>query len=99
MKRKDWKALIDSLPANLSPRQAAKFLKRPEGTVRYWIARLNYRFADGRHKWSDERLARARTFDYGNVDWSMRDCQLARQYRVSRERIRQIRILLDKPKV
>lgn len=99
MSRKDWQALIDSLPCNLSPRQAARFLKRPEGTVRYWIAKLGYRFADGRRKWSDERLCKARTFNYADIDWGMRDCQLAKKHGVTRERIRQIRVLLNKPKV
>lgn len=95
-----WKATIRSLPPGLSLTQAAQHLDKPFGSVRHWIMRLGYKFTDGRSLcWPESRKRKCRTLDPAQVDWSQTNIAIAKQFGVSRERVRQIRQAMNIKKV
>ena|SRR3990172_835602 len=98
MKRGHWKSLIASLPPGLTQTGAANFLKQPAKLVRDWIIKAKYDFKDGRKgPWSEARRRNSQKLDWRRVDWSKRDCEIARwiqqhkNINISRERVRQVR--------
>lgn len=92
MTEKDWKSRIRQLPKGLTLQQAATRLKVKYHTARHWIKRINYKFSDGRQFiWTEQmRLDRAKV-DPSKLDWSKPNVVLARENKISRERIRQLR--------
>lgn len=100
MRAKQWRRLIEKLPPGLGQCEAAKILRKPPGTVRFWLLKLGYKFKDGRcQKWSQERHAKQRTVDYGAIDWTQRNIDISRATGLSRQRIHQIRAELGIAKV
>ena len=95
--RKDWERIISSLPPGLTQWEAAKRLNRSPDTVRGWLLRLNYPYTDGRTCiWDEDRPHRQRKLPFKSVDWSLPNVVIARQFKVSRERVRQVRERLGK---
>jgi len=95
--RKDWERIISSLPPGLTQWEAAKRLNRSPDTVRGWLLRLNYPYTDGRTCiWDENRPNRQRKLPFKTVDWSLPNVVIARWFRVSRERVRQVRERIGK---
>lgn len=100
MNRDDWQKLIASLPANLTQTQSAKFLRLPQGAVRHWIKKLNYRFRDGRRRrWTEAQKQARRRCQPSRIDWSKPNVTISREVGLSREAIRQLRASLGISKV
>lgn len=92
MKLKEWKPLVASLPQGLTVKAAADYLGHNYATVRLWLVRFKYRFTDGRkHAWPLKRRMGITKIDPKRVDWSKSNIAIAKQFNVSRERVRQIR--------
>jgi hypothetical protein len=91
LNKTEWKILITAVPHGLTLQAAVKFLGLNYGISRYWLKRYGYQYADGRAVWTPERKRKARWFDHDEIDWSKKNTQIARQFKVSRERIRQLR--------
>lgn len=81
--RKKWFAKISRLPPGLDLAKAVKMLREPYGAVRRWAVLFGYRFPDRRRSVSREQ--------WGKVDWTLRDAQIARELGVTRECVRLVR--------
>jgi hypothetical protein len=100
MKRAQWKQLVDRLPNGMSQVAAARYLGMKETTVRYWLLKLGYRFADGRKFcWPSKRRLALTKFVSNKANWTRTNADLAREFGVSRERVRQVRAQLKIKKV
>jgi hypothetical protein len=86
-----WKDIIASLPKGLTIAQAAKLLRYSETLVRR-------RMEDVGYKWAVVEKSRVPPWAK-DLNWKLANSELARNLCCSRERIRQIRDLLGKPKV
>lgn len=87
--------LIESLPQGLTFEEAARRLQQNYQAVRYHIIKFGYQAVDGR-KFSQ---ADRRQLDPTQVDWSQSNIAIAKQFTVSRERVRIIRQQLNLPPV
>lgn len=86
-----YRQLLKSLPSGLTQKEVATRLGLPYQTARQLIARARYRSEDGR------RFRPGRKFVPENADWTASNADLAREFGVSRERVRQFRKALGKP--
>ncbi len=89
--RTEWAVLVGQLERGLSLQTAVRKLGKNYGIARYWLKRLGYQYSDARTAWTVERKRKSRWFDHDRIDWSQPNVQIARQFKVSRERIRQLR--------
>ena len=85
------KDIIKSLPPGLTLAKAAKLLRYSQSSVRRWMEATGYEWAK-----NEKSLVPKWAMD---IDWSIPNSDLARNLGLSRERIRQVRDLLGKPKV
>lgn len=76
-------------------RDLALAIHQKLGTARAWAIKVGYKYSDGRSVWSENRLRSARTFNYGAIDWTLPNVDIARRHGISRERVRQIRKSLN----
>ena len=88
--RQAWFDRFRTLEAGLSLKQVAERLSEPYASAAFWAKCFNYPFT---------KLARGRksNIDWDNVDWSLKNCELARQLGVTGERVRQIRLARNLP--
>lgn len=100
MNKLDWQKLIESLPTGMTQVGASRHLKLPQGAVRHWIKKLNYRFKDGRcRRWTEAQKQARRRCQPSRIDWSKPNVVISREVGVSREAIRQLRASLGIAKV
>ena len=83
--RDRWFKHFEKLKPGLSLQQVSKQLKENYASVYRWAELFDYRFPDLR------RSGRVSSSQWDEVDWSRRDADLARELKVSRERVRQVR--------
>ena len=88
--RQAWFVRFQTLEAGLSLKQVAERLAEPYASAAFWAKCFNYPFT---------KLARGRKshIDWNTVDWSLKNCELARQLGVTGERVRQIRLARNLP--
>lgn len=82
--RKLWFARFEALEPGLTLRQLAERMTQHYASVAFWAKCFKYSFS---------RLQRGRKslIDWNSADWSLKNCELARHFGVSGERVRQIR--------
>lgn len=81
--RSKWFAKVAELPPGLDLAGAGRLLGEPYGAVRRWAVRFGYQFPDRRRAVSPEQ--------WGKVDWTCRDADIARELGVTRECVRLVR--------
>jgi hypothetical protein len=81
--RKAWFEKIAKLSPGLDLAQAVRTLREPYGAVRRWAVLFGYEFPDRRRTVSPQQ--------WGRVDWSRRDADIARLLGVTRECVRLVR--------
>lgn len=86
-----YREAVRSLPPGLTQKEAACRLGLPYQTARQLIERHRYRAEDGR------KFRSGKKFLPDQADWTASNADLARQFGVSRERVRQWRKHLGKP--
>lgn len=86
-----WIKLIRHLPPGLTLDQAAGVFRRSKNLVRRKLVSQGYRIATERKQKLPEWVGRA--------NWALPNVVLAKQFDLSRERVRQFRNLLNMPKV
>lgn len=100
VKSNEWQSVLEQLPPNLSQAEAARFLGLKHTTVRRWLILLGYQFKDGRaSSWTIRRRRSQMKFIAERADWSLPNIVIAKKFKVSRERVRQVRAELGKKKV
>lgn len=100
VKSNEWKEILKQLPPNLSQAEAARFLGLKHTTVRRWLLLAGYKFKDGRaSSWTVSRRRSQMKFIWERADWSKSNIEIAKQFNVSRERVRQVRAERGKKKV
>src|SRR5262249_44162890 len=82
--RQRWYKRFRALPTGLSLRQMAERLDQPYASIAFWAKVLRYRYVL-------QRRGRKTEIDWDGVDWSARNCDIARRLGVSGERVRQVR--------
>ena len=96
MKRnRNWEQAIASLVASLTFQEVAKRLGVNYQVARRIINEYGYKAVDGRKFGQVEN----RKLEPDKVDWRMSNVDIARQFGVSRERVRFVRNYLGKPKI
>lgn len=91
MKKADWSKLIESLPQAMTQCEAARKIGKHPATVRYWLIKLHYPFADGRCVgWERQQRKTRPKFDPDKADWSLSYAELGRQFGVSRQYVHQV---------
>lgn len=85
--------LVRSLPPGLSQIEVARRIGLPYQSARQVIARCKYKSADGRAFSQNTK----RRLMAEQCDWKRSNADLAREFGVSRERVRQMRDQLGKP--
>ena len=88
--RQRWYERFRQLPGELSLRQIAERLDEPYASIAFWAKLLRYRYAP-------QRRGRKTSVDWDRVDWSQRNCDIARSLGVSGERVRQVRAARNMP--
>jgi hypothetical protein len=88
--RQQWHQRFAALPPGLSLRDVASRLDQPYASVAFWAKLMKYPFAP-------QRRGRKSDIDWDRVDWSRRNCDIARDLGVSGERVRQIRVARQIP--
>jgi len=83
--RDRWFKKFAGLKPGLSLQQAAKKLRQSYTSVYRWAQMFGYDFPDLR------RQGRVSDNAWDDVNWSLRDAEIARELDVSRERVRQVR--------
>jgi hypothetical protein len=81
--RKAWFDKISKLAPGLDLAQSARALREPYGAVRRWAVLFGYQFPDRRRTVSPQQ--------WGRVDWTRRDADIARSLGVTRECVRLVR--------
>ncbi len=97
MSREDWKSAIARLKPGLSYVQAAEKLGQSYSVTRKWLIIFKYRRVDGRGNSMVRRNAMLN--EYSGIDWRKSNVLLALECGKTRERMRQVRCLLRKPKI
>jgi len=87
MSRTIWKRIIAELPPNLTLAELCQRLDKKYQTVRRAMRVYGYACFDGRRF----AMIKYRKLKPEAVDWSLPNCEIARQFNVSRERVRQVR--------
>jgi hypothetical protein len=82
--RMEWHRRLAGLPDGLSLREMSERLGQAYASVAFWAKLMRYGFVP-------QRRGRKSTIDWDSADWSKRNCDIARQFGVSGERVRQIR--------
>ena len=95
MKNRRWEIEIRKLLSGLTIKEVACRLRVPYQTARRIIREYKYRTVDGRCYGQNDR----RKFHPREADWKLSNIALARQFKVSRERVRAVRWQLGKPRV
>lgn len=94
-KKKDkWLPKLQSLPPGLNAREAAQRIGVSEVYVRTLLRQYGYEPARGNYGWN----AKIPIKTWKKVNWSMRDCDIARELKVTRERVRQMRLSCGCPR-
>jgi hypothetical protein len=88
--RKRWYERFRALAIGLSLRQIAERLDEPYASIAFWAKLLRYPYVP-------QRRGRKTDVDWDGVDWSARNCDIARQLGVSGERVRQVRAARNIP--
>ena len=88
--RLQWHARFAALPLGLSLQELSRRLDQPYASVAFWAKTMEYPFVL-------LRRGRKSSIDWDRADWSLRNCDLARQLGVSGERVRQIRLARHQP--
>jgi hypothetical protein len=88
--RQRWHERFRALPMGLSLRQIAERLDEPYASIAFWAKLLRYRYVP-------QRRGRKSEIDWERVDWSTRNCDIARRLGVSGERVRQVRAARNMP--
>jgi hypothetical protein len=83
--RDKWFEKFAQLRAGMNLQQVAASLSEAYASVYRWADLFQYPFPDLR------REGRVSTRDWQEVDWCLRDADIARQLGISRERVRQVR--------
>lgn len=88
-----WEEAIGDLPKGLTATQAAHRLKKPYALTWRWLNHFGYDSPDtrGKHVRSKGWIKKHRRLDPAKANWKRRDVDLAKQFGVSRERVRQVR--------
>ena len=80
-----WFEKFSQLKPGLDLQQVSDTLHEPYATVYRWADTFGYPFPDRR------RRGRVSSGQWDEVDWGLRNAQIARELGVSRERVRQVR--------
>jgi hypothetical protein len=88
--RQRWYERFRGLAAGMSLRQIAERLEEPYASIAFWAKLLKYRYVP-------QRRGRKTELDWDGVDWSKRNCDIARRLGVSGERVRQVRAARNIP--
>lgn len=83
--RKTWFSRLSACPRGLSLNELARHLKEPYASVAFWAKALSYPF-------TPLKRGRKSLIDWEKIDWSLKNCEIARQLGVSGERVRQVRL-------
>ncbi len=94
MEARDWKKLIRTIPRRSTYEEAAALLGQSYHMTRYWMIRFGKK---ARRKNNGLRPETRRLCK--KADWSKSNIVIAAEFGVTRERIRQIRERIGKPKV
>jgi len=86
-----WKRLFAALPPNLTLDQACRIFRRSPCVVRRYVKATGYPLKR-RAKYAIPEWAE-------QADWSRPNIEIAQQFRITRERVRQFRKKLNKPKI
>jgi hypothetical protein len=81
-----WFEKFADLEPNLDLQQVSERLREPYQTVYRWAIVFAYPFPDRR------LLGRVSGAQWDRVDWHLRDAEIAREFGISRERVRQVRL-------
>jgi hypothetical protein len=82
--RQKWHKCLSDCPIGLSLKAIAERLGQPYASVAFWAKKLRYPF-------TPLKRGRKSRIDWNRQDWSLKNCELARQLGVSGERVRQVR--------
>jgi hypothetical protein len=88
--RQRWYERFRALPMELSLRQIAERLDEPYASIAFWAKLLRYPYVP-------QRRGRKTEVDWDDVDWSARNCDIARRLGVTGERVRQVRAARNIP--
>ncbi len=80
-----WFEKFSQLKPGMDLQQVSDTLREPYATVYRWADTFGYPFPDRR------RRGRVSSAQWDEVEWGLRDAQIARDLGVSRERVRQVR--------
>src|SRR5882757_3951467 len=97
MTRAHWKKLILTIPKGTTYQAAADKLGQSYHQTRQWMVEFgkqNKTYRKRVHFWRRQETI----LKYGKLDYRKSDAQLGREQNRSRERMRQIRLLLGKPR-
>lgn len=86
-----WKQLIQALPKGKPAEWVASIFRRDPVTVRRILIKHGYELPKKRKYQLPEWVCR--------VDWKQTNAEIAKKFKISRERVRQFRKKLGKPKV
>lgn len=86
-----WPRLIEALPPNLTVDEVSQIFRRSANLVRRRLREHKYRYRTERKLVIPEWVAKA--------DWSRSNSEIGAEANKSRERVRQWRNILGKPKV
>jgi hypothetical protein len=81
--RRKWFEKISRLPTDQDLQKCVRLLREPYGAVRRWGVLFGYDFSDRRRTVAAEQ--------WENVDWKLRDAEIARELGVTRECVRLVR--------
>lgn len=82
--RQRWYKCLSECPIGLSLKGISERLGQPYASVAFWAKKLRYSF-------TPLKRGRKSQIDWNSLDWSQKNCELARQLGVSGERVRQVR--------
>jgi len=90
--RKRWFQRLSRLKPNLSLAQVAEAVGEKYAAVAFWCRTFGYPYIC-------TTRGRKCTINWDSIDWSQRNCVLARQLGITSERIRQVRIARNLPPI
>jgi len=92
MNKKQRKNIVKHLVKGLTLKQASDHANIKYSTLRNWLKEFGYKFRDGRSQaWPTQRRVKMAKFDFRKVDWSMPNIMIANKFKISRQRVFQLR--------
>lgn len=88
---------LQALPEGLTGVQFAEAIGKTRQSANYWIQKTGYKIRDGRQD-NAPNIQKILPETWEKVDWGLKDSTIGRHLNVSRERVRQKRLELNKPK-